>query len=120
MKPNDEVFNLISQTVISSWGGCRKLPLAFTEHGAVMLASVLNSVTAVEASIIVVRAFVKLRRMIELHKELEQKMSEFERDIKSILSEHSEQIEYLFETMRLLTKEQSHPRKMIGFNPPNA
>ena len=62
-KTVDDIDNsdLISQFVTSSWGGRRKLPFVFTEHGALMLASVLNSKIAIQASIYVVRAFVKLR-----------------------------------------------------------
>jgi hypothetical protein len=65
-----ELSNLISQTVISSWGGNRKLPFVFTEHGALMLSSVLNSSSAIDASIYVVRAFVKLREVLSMHREL--------------------------------------------------
>ena len=56
-----EFTNLKSQFATSSWGGRRKLPLAFTEHGAIMAANVLNTPRAVEVSVYVVRAFVKLR-----------------------------------------------------------
>ena len=111
----DEFTNLISQIVISSWGGRRKLPFAFTEHGAVMLASVLNSSIAVDASIIVVRAFIKMRHIFELHRELEQKMKDLEFDIKDILSEHSEHIHSLFDAIRQLTQTQNQPRTTIGF-----
>lgn len=54
-------------------------PFAFTEHGAVMLASVLNSPTAVEASIVVVRAFVKMRAMLSLHQDLADRVEELEK-----------------------------------------
>src|SRR5215467_7109474 len=60
LKPAD-VANLMSQNATSSWGGRRKRPLAFTEHGAIMAASVLNAPRAVEMSVFVVRAFVALR-----------------------------------------------------------
>ena len=56
-----EFTNLKSQFATSSWGGTRKLPLAFTEHGAIMAAMVLNSPCATEVSVYVVRAFVQLR-----------------------------------------------------------
>ena len=86
--PSDFIFRLTkqefedlkSQFVTSSsvsdkstWGGRRTLPYAFTEHGAVMLATVLNSKVAVEASIKVVRAFVKFREVLEKHKEIAKK-----------------------------------------------
>ena len=58
---NKEFDNLMSQSVISSWGGTRKLPFAFTEHGVTMLASVLRSERAIELNIQIVRAFIALR-----------------------------------------------------------
>jgi hypothetical protein len=62
-------------------GGRRKLPYAFTEHGAVMAASVLNSPRAVEASVFVVRAFVRLRHLAASHKDLAKKLDELERTV---------------------------------------
>ena len=66
----EEFANLKSQFATSSWGGRRKLPFVFTEHGAIMAASVLNSPLAVEISIHVVRAFVRLRELVAGNKEL--------------------------------------------------
>jgi phage regulator Rha-like protein len=60
-------------------GGRRYLPYAFTEHGAVMLASVLNSPTAIEASITVVRAFVKMRSILALHQDLAERIQQLEK-----------------------------------------
>jgi hypothetical protein len=60
----EEFANLKSQFAISSWGGRRKLPRAFTEHGAIMAATVLNTPRAVEVSVYVVRAFVRLRELM--------------------------------------------------------
>ena len=59
---NLEFDNLISQNVTSSWGGIRKLPFAFTEHGVAMLASVLRNEKAIEINIQIVRAFIALRQ----------------------------------------------------------
>jgi hypothetical protein len=75
-----ELTILRSQIVTSSsdWGGRRSMPLAFTEHGAVMLASVLNSPIAVEASIQVVRAFIRLRELLVSHKDLVKRLDELE------------------------------------------
>lgn len=66
----EEYLNLISQNATSSWGGRRKLPRVFTEHGAIMAASVLNTEIAVNASIQVVEAFIKLREFVLMSKEL--------------------------------------------------
>ena len=77
----DETESLRSQIVTSNKGrgGRRYLPFAFTEHGAVMLASVLNSPTAIEASIKVVRAFVKMRSILALHQDLADRIEELEK-----------------------------------------
>jgi len=75
----EEFANLKSQIVTSSWGGIRKAPHAFTEHGALMVASVLNSEKAVETGVFVIRAFVRLREMIASHKELAEKLGELEK-----------------------------------------
>jgi len=90
----DEADILKSQSVTSSWGGARRaLPHAFTEHGAIMLASVLNSKRATEMSVYVVRAFVRLREVIAGNKELaakiaalESKVGNQDRDIQTIFS----------------------------------
>jgi ORF6N domain len=77
----EEAKSLTSQSVTSNEGrgGRRTLPYVFTEHGSVMLASVLNSSKAVEASIQVVRAFVRLRAILSEHKELAQKIELLEK-----------------------------------------
>ena len=77
----DETESLRSQFVTSNKGrgGRCYLPYAFTEHGAVMLASVLNSLTAIEASIKVVRAFVKMRSILALHQDLADRIEELEK-----------------------------------------
>ena len=74
---NKEFENLKSQSVISSWGGLRKLPYAFTEHGVTMLASVLRSDRAIEINIQIVRAFIALRQYALGYAELNQKLENF-------------------------------------------
>jgi len=74
---NLEYENLISQFVTSSWGGVRKLPFAFTEHGVTMLASVLRSEKAIEINIQIVRAFIALRQYALGYAELNQKLENF-------------------------------------------
>lgn len=76
----------------------RSLPYAFTEHGAIMLASVLNSRRAIEASLYVVRAFVRLRNLLASHKELAHKLSELERHI----SKHEADIQAIVKAIRQL------------------
>jgi hypothetical protein len=111
---SEEFLDLISQIAISKKGrgGRRKLPWVFTEHGALMLASVLNSPIAVEASVRVVRAFVGMREQLAAHRELAQKLSELE----SRVSGHDESIQNLFEAIRQLVEPPlPEDRKQIGF-----
>ena len=87
------------------------LPYAFTEHWAIMVASVLNSPRAIEVSVYVVRAFVKLREVLGTHKELAQKLAELERRIEA----HDEHITALFEAIRQLMAPPDRKRPQIGF-----
>jgi hypothetical protein len=109
-----EFTNLISQDAISrSHGGRRTLPIAFTEHGAIMLASVLNSEIAVQASVRVVRAFVRLREMVAANAQLASKLAELERRLDS----HDEAIVDLFATLKRLLEPPEPPKKReIGFH----
>ncbi len=75
----NEFENLKSQNAISRWGGRRTLPFAFTEHGAIMAASVLNSDIAVKTSIYVVRAFVQLREIASTHLAILKKIDNMEK-----------------------------------------
>ena len=87
-------------------------PTAFTEHGAIMAASVLNSTRAVEVSVFVVRAFVSLRRAIAEHKELSLKIARIERH----LADHDEQILVLVRALKELTGPGPVPKaRRIGF-----
>ncbi len=74
-----EFQNLIFQFGISSWGGTRKLPRVFTEHGILMLSSVLRSKSAVYVNIQIMRIFVRLNKMIKSHRELLSKIKEMEK-----------------------------------------
>ena len=71
----NEYNNLKSQFVTSSWGGSRKLPFAFTEHGVTMLAGILRSEKAIEMNLLIVRAFVALRHISSKYKELSEKLN---------------------------------------------
>jgi phage regulator Rha-like protein len=99
-------------TSISRRGGRRYRPFAFTEHGAVMLATVLNSAVAVQASIQVVRAFVKLRELLSTHRELAKKLADLEKRIAG----HDDEITALFEAIRQLMEPLDKPSKRIGFH----
>ena len=86
-------------------------PYAFTEHGALMLASVLNSPKAVETSIFVVRAFIRLRQILAAHKELADKLRELELKMET----HDEQITAIFEAINQLLAPSPVTKRNIGF-----
>jgi phage regulator Rha-like protein len=89
----------------------RYLPYAFTEHGVAMLSAVLRSDRAVQMSILIVRAFVKLREMLATHKELACKMEELERQQK----EHGRQLAAVYSIVKKLIDTPVKPQKPIGF-----
>jgi len=107
-----EFAQMRSQIVTASKRNVRHIPVAFTEHGAIMLASVLNSPMAIEASVRVVRAFVGMREQLAAHKELSKKLSELETRV----SGHDEAIVNLFEAIRQLVEPVlPENRREIGF-----
>jgi len=110
----EELTNLRSQIATSSFhGGRRYRPWVFTEHGAIMLASVLNSGIAVQASVRVVRAFVRLREMVAANAQLAAKLEELERRLDS----HDETIVDLFAALKQLLEPPEPPkRREIGFH----
>jgi hypothetical protein len=109
----EELTNLRSQFATSKKrGGRRYLPWVFTEHGAIMLASVLHSDVAVQASVRVVRAFVRLREMVSGNAALAVKLAELERRFDS----HDEAIANLFEAIRQLLTPPEKPKREIGFH----
>ena len=107
-----EVRNLIFQFGISSWGGTRKLPRAFTEQGVAMLSSVLKSKRAVQVNIEIMRAFVKLREMIASNKDLAKRLDELE-------GKYDSQFKVVFDAIReLMTPIEPPPKPRIGFRTP--
>ena len=106
-----EFHNLRSQIVTSKWGGRRYLPYAFTEQGVAMLSSVLHSERAIQVNIVIMRAFVKLRRILSTHKELARKLNQLERRIEK----HDVEIKAIFDAIRELMTPPKKPRKRIGF-----
>jgi hypothetical protein len=110
----EEFTNLKSQIATSSFhGGRRYRPWVFTEHGALMLASVLNSEIAIHASVRVVRAFVRLREMVAANAQLAVKLEELERRFDS----HDDAIANLFATLKQLLEPPEAPkRREIGFH----
>jgi len=101
-----------NQLPLSGKGKHRKfLPYAFTEHGALMLATVLNSEKAIYASLFVVRAFIQLREFLDINKELAKKMEALE-------TRYDEQFNILFEAIRELIHKNKEPMNPVGFRIP--
>ena len=116
--PNDFMFqlsfqelkDLISQNAISSspHGGRRKPPRVFTEYGAVMAANVLNSDVAIDASIMIVRVFVRLKEIAQEHSDLKRRMQILEQRVARGFSEHAEELQEI----RFLLQKLEQPRKL--------
>ena len=118
--PKDFIFRLTkkefeilkSQFVISSWGGVRKLPLAFPEQGVSMLSGVLNSPIAIQVHIQIIRVFTKMKEMLLNNKEILLKLEKLEKDVK----ENKKDIAMIFEALKKLLLTPQSKRTMIGFN----
>ena len=119
--PDDFMFQLNSEEKAEVVAKCDhlrnirfspNLPYVFTEHGAIMLATVLNSAVAIDASINVVRAFVKLREMISTHKQLALKLKKLEKK----MEEQDEKIYTIFEAINSLMAPPVKKKREIGFN----
>ena len=119
--PSDFIFqltkkeyeNLKSQNVTSSWGGSRKLPFAFTEHGVAMLTGILRSEKAIMANIAIVKAFIALRHIALQYKELAEKLAQLE-------NSNNKQFKDIYQALNyLIDKKQKEAdfskRQRIGF-----
>jgi hypothetical protein len=110
----NEFKNLISQFVISSWGGTRKFPYAFSEQGVAMLSSILNSETAIEVNINIIRVFTKMREYALTNKEILMQLAKLEKEVTG----NSKDIENIFMVLKELISKQAvppKPRNKIGF-----
>ena len=107
----EEAESLRSQIATSNEGrgGRRYLPYAFTEHGALMLANVLNSERAEQTSVMVVRAFVRLRQLLSSNAELTRKLEAMEK-------KYDAQFKVVFDAIRRLMSPVETKRKEIGFH----
>jgi len=107
----EEFTILRSQTVTSrssDWGGSRYEPMVFTEQGVAMLSSVLRSKRAVQVNIEIMRAFLKLRQILDAHKDLRRKLAELEK-------KYDDQFKIVFEAIAELMVPPEEDRKKIGF-----
>ncbi len=126
-----EWANLMSQSVISSWGGTRKLPFAFTEQGIAMLSGVLSSDIAIEVNISIMRAFIAVRKLILSNKNTDeidelkariQSLEEISEEILKAINDLSEDTRREFDDIYIALSEMSgkqkqldKPRNPIGF-----
>ena len=115
--PEDFMFQLTAEEKEEVVANCNPLsrlkfsptlPYAFTEHGALMAASILNSERAIETSIFVVRAFVRMRQILSAHKDLERRPDALE-------ERYDEQFKVVFDAIRALMEPPEKPKKKIGF-----
>ncbi len=110
---NDEDKDNRPQIVTGSHGGRRKLPHAFTEHGAIMAASVLNSPEAVAMSVLVVRAFVQMRERLAANAEIIKRLAEIDKT----LLEHDQSLGTIWQQLQpLLAPPPDPPKRKIGFD----
>jgi len=111
---NETEYALLrSQIVISKKGkgGRRYMPFVFTEPGVAMLSSVLNSEIAIKVNIEIIRTFIRLRELFQTNKEFACKLNELE----SKVSSHDKEIKSIFSAIRQLMKDESKPKRKIGF-----
>jgi len=101
-------LNLISQSVISSYGGTRKLPYVFTEQGVAMLSSVLNSERAIQVNIQIIKTFTKLRELLATNTKLRIKIEKMEK-------KYDTQLRQVFNVLKQLLMQEEKPKKQIGF-----
>ena len=104
----DEHENLRSQFATSSWGGTRYAPMAFTEHGVLMLSSVLKSDKAIQVNIQIMRAFTRLRQLVL-------DSSELRKEIEELRNETENKFQIIFQALDQLISVEETPKKKIGF-----
>jgi hypothetical protein len=105
------VSNLMFQNGISSWGGTRKHPKVFTEQGVSMLSGVLNSETAIQVHIQIIRVFAKMRELLLTHKDI---LIQLEK-IENKLTKNDDDIALIFQYLKQLLNPPQPPRTRVGF-----
>ena len=113
---NQELRDLRSQSVTSSWGGRRTAPYVFTEQGVAMLSSVLRTPRAIAVNIEIMRAFVQLREVLAANKELAKQFAALEARIDRRLADQDQAIVEILHAIReLMNPPASAPKRKIGF-----
>jgi hypothetical protein len=120
----EEYNSLKSQSATSSHGGRRKPPYAFTEHGVLMLSSVLNNPTAIQVNIEIMRVYTRLREVLLNNKDVLLKLEQLDKKIINLgqqVNTHDGEIASIFELVRemLATQESASARPLIGFKSNN-
>jgi hypothetical protein len=114
--PEHAVLRSHIATSIRRRGGRRYLPYVFTEHGAIMAATILNSLRATETSVFIVRAFVELREALATHKELAKRLDELESCLERKLATHDQAITGIVDAIRqLMVPPEPAKKRRIGF-----
>jgi hypothetical protein len=115
---NKELTNLKSQFVISSWGGRRHNPYVFTEHGILMLSSILNSKRAISVNIQIVRTFARLREMLVSNELLRSRIESLESKFAASIKEHDARFKIIFDAIKKMLEPAPLPekKKTIGFH----
>ncbi len=121
-----EVENLRSQNATSSsWhGGRRYFPYAFTEHGTIMAATILNSPQAIRTSVLIVRAFVRMKKLLSSSNGLSQELEALKKELRGRLDVHESAINDILSRIMLIidppasTPEPASPKREIGFHAP--
>jgi hypothetical protein len=104
----EELKNLRSQFATSSWGGARYSPMAFSEHGVLMLSTVLKSERAIQVNIQIMRTFIKLREALLDNEDLR-------RELEGLKQITEERFQIVFETLDKLLQIEDKPKKKIGY-----
>jgi len=113
---NQEVSQLRSQFATAKWTMRRSSPYAFTEHGAVMAANVLNSQIAIDASILLVRAFIKMRNILSEHADLKKRLYEIECRLAQGFAQHEEELQEIRYLIAQLEKPaKNNKKRRLGF-----
>jgi hypothetical protein len=113
-----EFANLKSQFATSRWGGRRSLPFAFTEHGVLMLSSILNSQTAIQVNIKIMRVYTRLREMILTNKDILLKLGQIEKKLlfqEDRSNKMEDEMEVIFTALKQLLDPPQEPRRRIGY-----
>lgn len=117
---SEEFENLRSQNATSRWGGRRYLPYAFTEHGVLMLSSVLNSPVAIQLNIQIVRIYIRMRELLLANKEMLQQWEKLERRLDEQGASQQKlatEMQQVFSLLKELLQPERSSRKRIGYVP---